>query len=227
VYGTIYEWSDLEKPLKNVIVEVEANSTRVQYNVSTTGAYVFDLFPGSYLIKAKYYSNNILEFTGEEKIRINRADELVNIDILLFPPLDSEREYIGDINLTGEMDATNENSLYNYIIPIFILLFLAFIIFYWIRKKKNVSTKSITFEPPAQQPEIPADTRKVELPSDLNEIYDLILKTGGRTTQKELRKKISYSEAKVSLMLDDLQERGLIKKIKKGRANIIIAEKTG
>ncbi len=35
---------------------------------------------------------------------------------------------------------------------------------------------------------------------------------------------MAYSEAKVSLMLDDLENKGLIKKIKKGRSNIIIAE---
>ncbi|VVB89461.1 Uncharacterised protein [uncultured archaeon] len=224
VYGTVYEWSDLEKPLKNVIVEVEANSSMAQYNVSTTGTYLFALSPGNYSIKAKYFSNNILEYTGEEKIRINRVDDLINIDILLFPPLDSEREYIGDINLTGEIDVKNEN-LYSYVIPVFIILFLVLFAFYWSRKKKTSRKEPITHENPVHPAEI-SDIGKEELPSDLKELYDIILKTGGRITQKELRKKLPYSEAKVSLMLDDLEERGLIKKIKKGRANIILAGKS-
>ncbi len=50
------------------------------------------------------------------------------------------------------------------------------------------------------------------------------MKKGGRVTQKELRGEMKCSEAKVSLMLDDLEDRGYIKKIKKGRSNIIIAE---
>jgi len=63
-----------------------------------------------------------------------------------------------------------------------------------------------------------------ELPDDLRELYDIILKKGGRTTQKDLRKEVIYGEAKVSLMIADLEDRGLIKKIKRGRSNIIIAE---
>ena len=43
-----------------------------------------------------------------------------------------------------------------------------------------------------------------------------------RTTQKEIRKIIPLSEAKISLMITDLESRDLIKKVKKGRGNIII-----
>jgi uncharacterized membrane protein len=68
------------------------------------------------------------------------------------------------------------------------------------------------------------ERKNIELPDDLKELYDIILKKGGRTTQKDLRKEVIYGEAKVSLMIADLEDRGLIKKIKKGRSNIIIAE---
>ncbi|MDD3042455.1 MAG: MarR family transcriptional regulator [Methanosarcinaceae archaeon] len=59
------------------------------------------------------------------------------------------------------------------------------------------------------------------LPEDLRELMGLIRTNGNRITQKELRKKSPYSESKVSLMLSDLEERGLIEKFKKGRGNII------
>lgn len=59
------------------------------------------------------------------------------------------------------------------------------------------------------------------LPDDLKEIMDIIRANGNRITQRELRKKSPYSESKVSLMLSDLEERGLIEKFKKGRGNII------
>jgi uncharacterized membrane protein len=45
---------------------------------------------------------------------------------------------------------------------------------------------------------------------------------GGRTTQKDLRRAIPYSEAKISLMIAELESQGKLKKIKKGRGNIII-----
>jgi uncharacterized membrane protein len=40
-------------------------------------------------------------------------------------------------------------------------------------------------------------------------------------TQKELREKLGLSEAKVSLMITDLEERGILKRIKWGRGNVV------
>jgi uncharacterized membrane protein len=62
---------------------------------------------------------------------------------------------------------------------------------------------------------------KINLPEDLKELLDMIRDSGNRITQRELRKKSPYSESKVSLMLSDLEERGLIEKFKRGRGNII------
>ena len=62
---------------------------------------------------------------------------------------------------------------------------------------------------------------KLNLPEDLKDLLELIRASGNRITQRELRKKSPYSESKVSLMLSDLEERGLIEKFKKGRGNII------
>jgi len=226
VYGSIYEWSDLEKPLKNVIVEIEENATRVQYKVSSDGAYSFDLSPGNYVLRAKYYINNILEFSGEEKLQINRPDESRNLDLLLFPSIDSDYEYLADINLTGELEP-KEPDVSNYIAVIIVVSLIAiiFLFFFWKKKRKPVipEQEEIPSEPPSNATK-PIENITRELPDDLRELYDLIMKKGGRTTQKEIRKDAKYGEAKVSLMLADLEDRGLIKKIKKGRSNIIIAE---
>ncbi len=220
VYGTIYEWSDLETPLKNTIVEV--NSTPSQYVVSTTGTYSFNLSSGNYLIKAKYYRNNILEYAAEDEIRIDREGDYVH-DLLLFPPTELENEYLGDINLTGDLELKSESNLKYYIITI-IIVFAALFILYWMRKKKNKPIEQEAEETIEIPPEKIAKTESKELPEDLRGIYELILKKGGRVTQKELRKEVKYGEAKVSLLIADLENRGLVKKIKKGRANIIIAE---
>lgn len=71
--------------------------------------------------------------------------------------------------------------------------------------------------PGSEEPESP----ETNLPDDLKEIMNLIRANGNRITQRELRKKSPYSESKVSLMLSDLEERGLIEKFKRGRGNII------
>jgi len=225
VYGTIYEWSELDKPLNNAIVEIENNSTRVQYKVSGNGTYFFDVSPRSYDIKAKYYYNNILELYGEEKLRIDSPDDSNNLDLILFPPIDSDYEYLGNINLTGELD-TKQVDYTDYIIIFLVaLIIISIIIFIWMKKRKPadpIIDESVHLPP--EKPEGNENKNQVELPDDLKELYDIILKKGGRITQKDLRKEVIYGEAKVSLMIADLEDRGLIKKIKKGRSNIIIAE---
>jgi len=63
---------------------------------------------------------------------------------------------------------------------------------------------------------------KGPMPADLQEIVDIIRAHGGRMTQKDLRSKLKYSEGKVSLMLFDLEKRGMIQKFKRGRGNVIL-----
>jgi uncharacterized membrane protein len=59
---------------------------------------------------------------------------------------------------------------------------------------------------------------------ELDEIVAFVRKEGGRTTQKELRSVLPYSEAKVSLMIAELESIGRLKKIKRGRGNIIVLQ---
>ncbi len=59
------------------------------------------------------------------------------------------------------------------------------------------------------------------VPADLQEILDILTSQGGRMTQKDMRKRLKYSEGKVSLMLLDLEKRGRIQKFKKGRGNVL------
>jgi len=84
---------------------------------------------------------------------------------------------------------------------------------------------NLELEIPAQEAEAPAaPKKKLPLPSDLQEVMDIIRGQGGRITQKDLRSKLRYSEGKVSLMLADLERRELIEKFKRGRGNVIIVK---
>jgi len=72
-------------------------------------------------------------------------------------------------------------------------------------------------------------TRKVARPSEeqiLEDEYRVavvkVLKKHKRITQRDLRKELPFSEAKVSLVLAELEAEGKIKKIKKGRGNVVV-----
>jgi uncharacterized membrane protein len=85
--------------------------------------------------------------------------------------------------------------------------------------------KRISFlEEPAHNSEIDnlVLEKKLLLPSDLQEIIDIIKNQGGLIAQKDLRSKLNYSEVKTSVMLTDLEKRKRIKKIKRGRENFIV-----
>ncbi|MBI3031956.1 hypothetical protein HYY69_00650 [Candidatus Woesearchaeota archaeon] len=49
-----------------------------------------------------------------------------------------------------------------------------------------------------------------------------LLKEQQRVTQKEIRKQIPLSEAKISLIITEMETKGIVQKIKKGRGNIIV-----
>ncbi len=62
-----------------------------------------------------------------------------------------------------------------------------------------------------------------EEPDYLNNTLDIIKKNEGRITQKKLRKEMMHlSEGKVSLILTELEHKGLIEKVKRGRGNVIL-----
>jgi len=71
----------------------------------------------------------------------------------------------------------------------------------------------------------PKEEVKLESDQYADELLKIIKKEGGRTTQKDIRKELPLSEGKVSLMISELEEKGIVKRIKKGRGNIIILQK--
>lgn len=63
---------------------------------------------------------------------------------------------------------------------------------------------------------------RIPLSPELCEVLDIIRGHKGRITQKDLRSRLDYSEVKVSLLLSELEKRGLIRKLRNGRENILV-----
>ncbi len=86
-------------------------------------------------------------------------------------------------------------------------------------KKRRNAIESAIKQEKIESPE------HIKLDSYERNIIELLSQNDGRTTQKEIRKQFPLSEAKISLIISDLERKKLIKKIKKGRGNIILLEK--
>ena len=245
VHGSLYNWYTLE-PQEDVILEI--NTTPAQTIVASNGIYAFNLEPGSYLIEARGYENGTLTSYSEEEITIKRQGDYV-IDILLYPAYEEDIDDINDTelnNLTASVEEgtkiveekSDDKDNYSYLLILIIPLLIVAIYFYR-HNREDYNQKPVTtipdlsdveqapdVAPPDEMPhEVKpeeADKKEEELPADLKEILTIIKKAGGRITQKDLRQKLNCSEAKASLMIADLQRRGLIDKFKKGRGNILV-----
>lgn len=89
-------------------------------------------------------------------------------------------------------------------------------------EKSAEETGEESTEKPEEKEDSSTLKKPLPLPADLQEVMDIIRGQGGRITQKELRSRLKYSEGKVSLMLTDLERRGLVEKFKRGRGNVVI-----
>jgi len=206
IEGTIY---DIElNTAKDVIVEID--TTPKQSFVSKNGTYSFDVPIGEYIITAKHEQD-----IAQEKIII-KDDGDYNIDLILFPDFSEEVEILNesdlDVSTFEETDQKNY-SLFYLLGFIIVMIILIAIIFNYKKKLETKLTQEIK--------EIKHIKKEDELEADLKELVAFIKKEGGRTTQKDLRKHFPQSEAKISLMVAELEHKGKIKKIKKGRGNII------
>ena len=142
---------------------------------------------------------------GEYNIIARRDPNLISRETII---VDKEGNYSLDLVLRPEsellMEETpSQNSVNNtvyYLIGVLIALFIFGSIIYFFKKKKKVVGDD-------------------ELTS---QVVSIIKKEGGRINQKDLRKQMPYSEAKISLIISELEKKDKIKKLKKGRGNIII-----
>ncbi len=208
VHGTVYSWENL-KPLPKAIVVV--NSTPIQRVVTKNGSYSFNLPPGNYVIKAYYYQNGKLMLYDEDNITIKKNGSYI-VDLILFPPL---KFNISQPNVEFEVPQKSSNNSMVVLAVSLAALTGAVLTGLYVarlksRKEKKVENSQATFQ-----------TTLENLPEDLKEALKEIVNSGGRITQKELRSRLKYSEAKVSLIISDLERRGIVEKVKKGRGNII------
>ncbi|HEY3422179.1 MAG TPA: hypothetical protein VGK13_03395 [Methanocellaceae archaeon] len=247
VHGNVYQWSSFDT-MKNV--EVVVNSVPVQKIVSKDGSYSFNLTKGTFAIEAMSGAETPDALYARENVTITQDGGDYILDLILFPSTNLDNISVFDENYTAippdEPGDSQGSSLLLGVTAIVVIAVVAVIaaVFLLMRRKKKAepATKSGQTEvmqgqvknpeegenlPPtvAEQvwePAKPSVSENYTLPEDLKEVIRIMEKHGGRMTQLDLRKSLPYSEAKVSLMISDLESRGIVKKIKKGRGNILI-----
>lgn len=213
--GTIYNLNLEQEP--NVLVEI--NTVPVQKMLASEGVYSFQLPPGKYVLTARKIE---IEITEEIIIPADEAEGEFILDLFLIPDTIDEE----DLWKEADEELVEEEPggmRWQYAIALLIVLWALWRyqkvrrrygpLRLFRRKIKEESKKSL-----AQHRE-----ELAQEPGYLDKALEIIKKHDGRITQKELRKEMLYlSEAKISLILTELEHKSQIEKIKKGRGNVVI-----
>jgi len=224
IHGSIYDLS-LSK-IGNVVVEID--TAPKQFYVSKDGAYSFTVPIGFYAVKAEHYEGRLLISSTSENITVKDEGNYV-LDLVLFPII-NEEELLED-----EIKAPKRGFYVNYFVIAAIVVLVAASLFYIYNKKKTAKQDGMNEggnEEEEKRDEVLVEEGKEKIVEPdlhgeefLDKVMEIIKEEGGRTTQKEIRKNIPLSEAKISLIISELEAKGKIRKIKKGRGNIILLEK--
>ncbi len=199
--GTIYD-SDTDQVAKNILMKFSGVNT-YQY-FSKTGNFSINVVSGNYTVTLLDIMNDTVLRQGKEDISID-SDSV--IDFLIFPS-DGDNAY--GINVSEVFGSENVESTlipvapsYSSYLWVYLIVFLVLcgMLYYHVFKKKAIQNSSTLI-----------------LTSEEQLIYTLIKKEK-IVSQKELRKNVSFSEARVSMILSSLEEKGILKRIKKGNAN--------
>ena len=213
--GTIY---NEELAIENNVL-VEINTVPIQRALSAEGSYSFELPPGKYILTARKGSDIITE-----EVEIITDGEYV-FDLFLLPDFVDEDELWQDTDeqLFTEDELAAENRTWAYFVLGAIILFALWRIYkarkkygsLWKFRKHHQMEAKKTLE--QHQEEIAQE------PGYVDEVIEVIKKHDGRISQLELRREMLHlSEAKISLIVTELEHKNLIEKVKKGRGNVIL-----
>lgn len=233
ITGTVYDANLL--PIKAI---VSINTTPQQTEVADNGSFEFQVPAGTFNLTATARNHSVSAIVNVVSDGVFRSD-LILFEIddpSLELPSVSEEPGLNQSDIVGNGNTAQPKGqtpspvepwgLYaGVIVALAILGFIAYSY-----SKVSAEAKALTAaQKPATAKTAPKTIRPRAAPpseKNLNDFQKQIVaelhKSEGRMNQKDLRKLLPWSEAKVSIELDLLEEQGLIKKIKKGRGNIII-----
>lgn len=230
IHGTIYDPS-----LEPIDALVEINTVPKQFFVAIGGDYQFNVNPGSYILKA-----NTSEGRAIELIEIVE-DGNYTIDIIIGLDIEDPIGFIDEPDITdvtiglngptgNNKDAYNKDAYSSDTLPntlsiisiVIIILLTIAVVFLFISKNTRKNQNTSKNQDVDKAKGIIDDVEQISNITDIEMRTIALIREHSRITQKELRKMLPYSEAKISLVVAQLESAGKIKKIKKGRGNILV-----
>jgi uncharacterized membrane protein len=180
-------------------------------------------------MRAYYYVNGVLDSYTENKFRI--TEDSMEFDLMLIPyelqeltpgftPPPEPTNLTNKSNGTGVATASTPwSGLDVGIVAAIIIILLAAVLAYWVLFKPKIKFGN-------KETEISEKTDEKELDDDCKRVLKILKENEGRMVQKEIRNILNFSETKMSLVTTELEVSGFIRRIKKGRENVLKLVKT-
>ena len=217
VHGEVYDLNF--NKITNAIVEI--NSIPKQSIIVKDSGYSFKINPGNYTIKAYYISNQELRDYTQENLLVKDSNGDYSLDLILFPYLDDQNSSDLDIKI---IDLGNAQENKNFPILLIILSIMSLLVIaYLLMSFKKTAKRSGELQQHLEKLKIQEKQETEETSKDVyyEKTYSII-KEQKRINQKDLRKELNVSEAKISLVITQLESEGKVKRIKKGRGNLVV-----
>ncbi len=196
ISGTIYDFNLV--PVHGAVLSI--NTSPEQIIVSDDGLYSLSLATGVYEVKVSKIERAGLSAV-DSAVFVIESDGSFTHDFILF----EQAEDVEIPQLSDEEKGVGPVLFHPVLIAVFVLALIVFAVFAFMAQKRDEKS------PPLEEDEV------------LREI-GFYIKKHKRVSQKEIRLQFPYSESSVSMAVSHLESEGYVKKIKKGRANIIIWE---
>lgn len=206
LFGDIYEGDNLTK-IDQVLLKIEGGANT---QFLTSKNYSINIPNGTYKITATHFRDGKIDYITKEEINFDGGERkfdlvLIPVELYQLTPVTNESNNQPTPKPVEEKQPNNELI---YLAVGGVLLIAAGII--W--KLKNKSPRG----------QANADIENnTPLNKELREMINIINENSGTMYQKELREILNYSEAKMSISISELEKRGQIKRVRKGRDNLI------
>lgn len=202
LFGQVYESNTFSK-LNNTRIKLDGP---ISIQLIVQGDYSVDIPLGTYNLTASYYKSGKVQYYTEEKIKITQ--EQTRFDVVLFPaelqnmiPKDESRE-----EEKNGIKIDNSMILFGFIVLFIIIIYLLY--------------KSLS-KPAKTQIMASEEDEEQEFDEEAFKVLEILNSHEGRILQKELRNIMNLSESNMSILITELESMGYVKRIKKGRENVL------
>lgn len=206
--GSVYSMDSFDA-VRGVVVKAEGLSTYQTFSMD--GTYEMDIPPGEYTVKAFYYVEGNLEGYAEDNITLGEGG--ASYDFVLFAPDEFEGVVGFDLPAMNEDIPESKPDYWTLLILAgFVLVAVRIFLFFMGKKPEEKGAER-------EEEKLPAE--KKELDEEEKKVLEILRNSEGMRNQKELREIMKCTEAKMSLLISGLEAQGYVKRIKKGRENIV------